>query len=464
MASESPSPGSLAVSPNSKRRLGRKDFEFTDLLGEGSYAKVYLAIRKNDKKQYAAKIVDKSHVIKHKKIEAVMQEKKVLTSCDHPSIVHLHFAFQDKYSFYFMLELVPNGELFDLIQRLGKLPNPVARFYAAEIINVLEYLHSKGIIHRDLKPENLLLTKERHLKLTDFGTAGILKKNEIDGVDISNEADSCVGTAEYVSPEVLDGKKQSPACDLWSLGCIVYHMLVGKPPFRGASEYLTFQKVMECKPPYPEDIDSVAKDLISKLLVLEPSKRLGAENLEQLKSHEFFKDIDWKKLTFSPVPKWREPVPSNLLMSQTNFPLSPNAAAESGTLTPISEGKSGTEKLDKPAETSKDKWTQFLIHNEKPVFTGLIQKRSFSGVGLFAKKRQLILTSFPRILYVDPQQMKLRGEIPWSENIVAELKNRKNFVLHTKGKQYNICCLSHEADAWVSAIRKLKTDVAKRQS
>mmetsp|Transcript_11885 Transcript_11885/g.29281 ORF Transcript_11885/g.29281 Transcript_11885/m.29281 type:complete len:485 (+) Transcript_11885:162-1616(+) len=467
--------------PSQRQRLKPKDFEFGELLGEGSFAKVFMATRKENGKRYAAKVVDKQHVVKHKKVEAVMQEKKILSQCQHRGIVHLHFAFQDSLSFYFMLELVPGGELYELIERVGKLPVDLARFFAAEIFDVLEYLHSKGILHRDLKPENILLTEDRHVKLTDFGTAGILQGSgrEIGGVDIANEKDSFVGTAEYVSPEILDGNEQSTACDLWSAGCTVYHMLVGVPPFRGASEYLTFQLVTQAKYTFPEGIDSEAKDIVQKLLVVDPKKRLGSKSMDEVKSHKFFSSIDWMKLMSMEAPKWKEPLSRDLLASQHILPNlktdeGKSQAASTSSGTSVSVAKSGQKnKFDMKANTGQDEktvqsnkstegidtislWRQFLIEGETVVFTGLIQKRSFTGVGFFSKRRQLVLTSFPRILYIDPREMRIRGEIPWSKNIVAEQKNRKNFVIHTHGKSYKLTCISHEADQWVKAIKSLK--------
>jgi len=438
------SPGSPA-SNRKKKNLGPSDFTFSDILGEGSFAKVFVATSKASKKQYAAKVVDKKHVIKHKKIDAVMQEKKILSVVKHPNIVALKCAFQDSHSFYFILELVSGGELYDLIQRITVLPKPVARFFSAELITVLEYLHGKGILHRDLKPENILLTEDRHIKLTDFGTAGMISASEADT--------QCVGTAEYVAPEVLNGGKQTTACDIWSVGCIIFQMLAGRPPFKAASEYLTFEEVTNIRYKFPKDFPLDAKDLITRILVKDPSKRLGAKDISELKNHAFFGSIDWKNLGKMPPPTWKESSSNQMDVSQNIFPTETNEETEKEKQAQTSN-QSDSKGSNSDSPTSK--WERFLIKNEKVEFTGLIQKRSFSGVGFWAKTRQLILTSFPRILYVDPQQMTLRGEIPWSDNLVAEHKNRKNFVLHIKGKQYPICCLSHEANAWTEAFKKLK--------
>ncbi len=467
------SAAAAAAEAPKKRKLGPRDFRFSTLLGEGSYAKVYLATRKEGGREFAAKIVDKAHVIRHKKTQTVMREKKVLSMCDHPNIVHLHCAFQDKYSFYFLLEFVHGGELFELIQRLERLDVALARVYTAEIVSMLEYLHGRGVLHRDLKPENILIAKDRHLKLTDFGTAGLLRAGES---KLAGGQEQFVGSADYVSPEVLDGKEQGKACDLWSVGCIVYHMLVGKPPFRGQSEYLTFQNILKGEPKYPADMPADAKDLLQKLLVRDPESRIGARDMGELKAHTFFKGIDWASLPTTEIPRWQEPDASGGL-STSKLGQDPDSDDD---IVPAKDGAAGssyvsqpeTRLLDLKGRTSKcaietqkvldehAEWKRFLIDRESVFYTGPIMKRSFRGIGILAKKRQLILTTFPRILYVDPARMQLKGEIPWSDSLVAEQLSRKHLVIYTRKKRYNITCLSHKADGWVSAIRKLKAQLA----
>lgn len=161
-------------------------------------------------------------------------------------------------------------------------------------------MHSRGIIHRDLKPENILLDKNMHVQITDFGTAKILKKED-DG-----RANSFVGTAQYVSPELLTEKSACKSSDLWALGCIAYQLLAGGVPFHGGNEYQTFKKIAACEYSFPEGFPADAKDLIEKLLLLDPAERLGDERnggFPALKAHPFFAGVDWEHLHETTPPK-----------------------------------------------------------------------------------------------------------------------------------------------------------------
>ena len=179
----------------------------------------------------------------------------------------------------------------------------LTRFYIAEVVVALEYLHKNGVIHRDLKPENILLSDDGHLKVTDFGTA----KDETE----ESRHNTFCGTAEYVSPEVLRDQEASRGCDLWAMACMVFQLLVGRPIFRAENEYLTFQQILNHPAEdfaYPSGFPPVAQDLIDRILVQEPSKRLGAGTDEEgtgyvaLKSHPFFEGIDWDSVGYTQPP------------------------------------------------------------------------------------------------------------------------------------------------------------------
>jgi 3-phosphoinositide dependent protein kinase-1 len=211
------------------------------------------------------------------------------------------------------MELAPGGEMFSDIRRLGRYSLSLARFYTAELVLILEYMHGARVIHRDLKPENLLFRAGQregeggHLKLTDFGTAKEILPLESMSASEKRRG-SFVGTAEYVSPEVLQDKQPTPSADLWSLGCILFQMLTGKVPFRGNSEYLTFQKILKGQVRWPEEMDRDVKDLLEKLLVVDPAKRLGAASFSDLKAHPFFNGIDWAGIWEADVPPRPQPV------------------------------------------------------------------------------------------------------------------------------------------------------------
>jgi 3-phosphoinositide dependent protein kinase-1 len=280
-------------------KKGVKDFEFGRTLGEGSYSTVLAATDRTTLREYAIKVLDKRHIIKEKKVKYVNIEKDTLNRLNsHPGIVRLYYTFQDERSLYFVLDLAANGELLATLKKIGTFDEECTRFYGAQILDAVAYMHSRGVIHRDLKPENVLLDSNMHIKITDFGTGKILdsKSKAQNGGDIlpgardSDRSASFVGTAEYVSPELLTNKEGGKPTDLWAFGCIIYQLLTGRPPFKGTTEYLTFEKILALDYSFPLGFPSVARDLVERLLVPDPSKRL---TVEHVMNHEFFDGINW---------------------------------------------------------------------------------------------------------------------------------------------------------------------------
>ncbi|KZT08424.1 kinase-like protein [Laetiporus sulphureus 93-53] len=279
------------------------DFWFLELLGEGSYSEVVHVRHKATGEEFAIKIINKNHLKKYSKVQTAMAEKNALVKLGavHPGIVRLHSAFQDQTDLYFVLDLAPNGELQSRISNLGSLSTECTRVYAAQLVDALGYMHSQGVIHRDLKPENLLLDDAFRIKITDFGTGKVLGSG-------GERAKTFVGTAQYISPELLEDGETSESSDFWALGCIVYQMITGRFAFQGLSEYLTFQKIKQLDYSFPEGFDEQAKDLVQRLLVRDPAKRLGAGplgseyDMQALRSHPFFASINWGTLWTDPVP------------------------------------------------------------------------------------------------------------------------------------------------------------------
>ncbi|GAX82854.1 hypothetical protein CEUSTIGMA_g10280.t1 [Chlamydomonas eustigma] len=294
--------------------LTLSDFNILGHIGDGSFATVILAERKapNNSEKYAIKIVNKHVVMRNKMVDYVKSERFILDALDYDGIVKLKFTFQDADSLYFGLEYCSGGDLYEQIKQKEKLSYREAQFYSAEMVLMLQALRDKQVIHRDLKPENLLLSDTGHLKLIDFGSAKafFLPQPALNAEGSKKaRATSFVGTAEYVAPEVLQNKPLTYSADLWALGCIIYQMLAGRPPFRGGSEYLTFQLVTEREFSFPEEFPDVARDLVDKLLVLEAEDRLGASDLEELKTHPFFTDISWSSLREQDAPEFIRPKP-----------------------------------------------------------------------------------------------------------------------------------------------------------
>ncbi|CAG8503063.1 10124_t:CDS:10, partial [Dentiscutata erythropus] len=438
------------------RKKGVNDFEFGKTLGEGSYSTVVSAIDRTSRREYAIKILEKKHIIKEKKVKYVNIEKNTLNKMNHPGIVRLYYTFQDQNSLYFVLDHAKNGELLTFIKKLGSFDLNCTRFYAAQIVSAIEYMHSQGVIHRDLKPENILLDENMHIKVTDFGTAKMLESTE-DGED--DRANSFVGTAEYVSPELLKEKSACKSSDFWALGCIIYQLIAGRPPFKGNNEYMTFQRIVNLEYTFPEGFPPVAKDLVQKLLVLNPSERLGSggkAGIAKLKKHPFFEGTNWDNIWNTPAPRLLPYLPPNPQHNKEELRTSTNAylrkfSDHSGdnNSSPIATGlkqndpfrleswaggDDGSDKVDpekaKKLEEQKRtsaQWIPFLLKSELIIRAGPINKRK----GLFSKKRLLILTDFPRLIYVDQEKMEQKGEIYWSSRMVVELKTKKTFFVHT---------------------------------
>ncbi|CAO3643930.1 unnamed protein product [Cunninghamella blakesleeana] len=273
------------------------DFEYGDILGEGSYSTVILGTDKKTNKQYAIKKLDKAHIVKNDKVKYVMIERDALSKMNHPGIVKLYWTFRDNRSLYYVLDLAPNGELYTFIRKMAPFDIETARFYASELLLAMEHIQNKNVIHRDIKPENILLDENMHIKITDFGSAKILSS----GTDVSENGStrSFVGTAEYVSPELLRSEPTSKGADWWAFGCVLFQMISGRSPFKAATDYLIFQNIKNLAFEFPTDFPEVAKDLVEKLLVLDPEKRFGSDKMggiDAVKNHPFFEGIIWENV------------------------------------------------------------------------------------------------------------------------------------------------------------------------
>ena len=253
-----------------------------------------------------------------------------------------------------------------------------------------------------------------------------------------------------MSPEILTGKmgEITVAADLWALGCIIFQMLVGRPPFRGESEYLTFQKVVNKDFGEIPDLADDANTLIDGLLKINPSERLGAcdGGYSMLKKHAFFKDISWETL-------WIEPPPLN--------PIQPNpkkfTERNVGDLTAalddmIEKSKQMTVHSRSSDLKGRQKWQQFCDLEESILRYGMVKKHR----GLMPKKRELILTNRPRLLYIDPISMLLKGEISFSDGLDVVVKD-EFFTVSVPGRDYKIEDIGKDAPGWAAAILNAKT-------
>ena len=285
-----------------KKSVNINSFYTVSVIGKGSYAKVLLVKKKDTGKYYAMKILKKQNIEKKKQEEHVKTERNILVGLkDSPFIIKMFYSFQNDQKLYFVLEYCSGGELFNLLQRKRRLLEEQAVFYAAQMVLALEHLHKQNIVYRDLKPENVLITENGYIKITDFGLSRMNVKQ--------NEAKSICGTPEYLAPEIIMKLGYGKGVDWWTLGSIIYEMLVGIPPFYTNNRNELFEKIKFINPKYPNYLSSSVKSLIDGLLRKDPSKRLGSvRGAEEIKEHPWFANVNWEcmaKQQYEPffVPK-----------------------------------------------------------------------------------------------------------------------------------------------------------------
>ena len=261
-----------------------KKYELKEVIGEGTFSIVRLGINNETKEKVAMKILEKSKIYRKDDLERIEREIKILKNFHHLNIIKIIEILESKKYHYFIMEYCENGELFNHIVEMEKLSDKESSYYYYQLINGLEYIHSKGIVHRDLKPENLLLGKGNILKIIDFGLS-----NFYNGFNL---LETPCGSPCYASPEMVSGNKYNGfKIDIWSTGIILYAMLCGYLPFEDENNDLLFKKILECKLEYPTFLSEDSIDLMNKILVTQPEKRIG---INDIKKHPFYiqgKDI-----------------------------------------------------------------------------------------------------------------------------------------------------------------------------
>eukprot|EP00058_Branchiostoma_floridae_P024541 XP_002610031.1 hypothetical protein BRAFLDRAFT_99984 [Branchiostoma floridae] len=258
---------------------------FDRVIGEGSFGSVFLSRNKLSGTYHALKRLNIGQVIRLQQVDHVNSERMVWASLRHPFICRLFGTSRDDRYLYLLLELAHGGELFSMLRRERKLSNERAKFYAAEIALALDYLHRNDIIYRGLKPEDILISKEGHVKLTDFGFAKV--------VSTPTRTYTLCGTPEYLAPEILLNKGHGKPVDWWTFGVLVYEMLAGQPPFCDEDHMGIYQKILTGMVYFPRYFPSDATHLIRGLLRADLKKRMSSSDIFP---HPWFKDIDWDSL------------------------------------------------------------------------------------------------------------------------------------------------------------------------
>ncbi|KAJ7699915.1 kinase-like domain-containing protein [Mycena rosella] len=295
--------------------VGPSSFVKVKMLGKGDVGKVYLVREKKTDKLFAMKVLSKKEMIERKKIKRALTEQEILATANHPFIVTLYHSFQSEGYLFFCMEYCMGGEFFRALQtRPGKcLPEDAARFYAAEVVAALEYLHLMGFIYRDLKPENILLHQSGHIMLSDFdlakqssdpGSMPVMIQSETNGAPLVDtmsctanfRTNSFVGTEEYIAPEVIAAQGHTAAVDWWTLGILIYEMIYATTPFKGPERNDTFANIRD-NPVHFRDTPKVTqagKDCVTRLLDKRERSRLGSKSgASEVKQHKWFSKINW---------------------------------------------------------------------------------------------------------------------------------------------------------------------------
>ena len=465
--------GELKIPLKTKNKYKIEDFDVLALSGKGAYGTVIKVKFKSDKegKLYAIKSMDILALDRIKKLYQAYLECDILSQLDSPYIVDILGAFDEKKKIYIVMQYLSKGDFSDFIRLNYPLKPETIQFYAGEIVNFLEYIQSKKIVHRDLKPENIMMNENWHLQVIDFATARVLGKYfdkqkmefKIDSYyDISETEDlkghkvvinqeddedddldnmhakperrgmTFVGTAEYVSPEVLGDKPAGFGSDVWALGIMIYQMYYGKTPFKEKTNYLIFRKIEQLKINFPENvaISEEAKDLINKILVKDPEKRLGAGepgseyDIAHLKAHPYFKDIDWDNLYKITPPNSEN---FDYLMSKKD---NHDQSSQIRHSVPIST-------------TKKDEGEGEVLKR------GYLEKKSR---WIYYNKRKAILYSTPKLVLIEPATNKIRGEIILDKKVKITHVSGNIFDLISPIRSYRFKTGDGDAPNWEKSI------------
>lgn len=281
--------GKFSQLMETKEKVTLKDFQLMKVLGRGSFGKVMLVKKKDNGKFYAMKILRKDVIIKRNQITNTKAERAILQQCQHPFLMTLRFAFQSSSKLYLVLDFYQGGELFYHLKNERRFTERTAKIYVGEIALALGHLHSTEVIYRDLKPENILLGPDGHVCLTDFGLAKEVGEGET--------TSSFCGTPEYLAPEIVASLGHDKAVDWWSLGILLYELTVGIPPFYSQNVNEMYEKIQHGVLRFPPFLSENCQSLIAELLNRDPAERCGSKNdVEDIKQHPFFDDIDWDKM------------------------------------------------------------------------------------------------------------------------------------------------------------------------
>ena len=489
----------LTIKLKSKNEYTKDDFEVVTFSGKGAYGTVLQVYLKKDpkKKIYAIKKLDINSLFSVNRLYQAYLENDILNELDSPYIVKVYGAFESDGKIHLVMDFLPNGDFSYFIKTNFPLKEDIIKFYSAEIVLFLEYMQSKNLIHRDLKPQNIMIDEKGHLKVIDFGTVRKLKyyydkremrfkeekvferidSEDIKGVknivnpdeedadeddyddedeeDEDNEDDNdfsekkkrriqkvrtkrsmtFVGTAEYISPEVIGDRPAEFGTDLWAFGVMLYQMYFNTTPFKAITTYLTFRNIEKPNITFPnEKISEQAKDLILKILVADPKKRLGGGDpgtqydMAHLKKHPFFKNIKWNNLHNTTPPGIKE---------YKFYECKKKSIYKDN------------EKNEGPVDLFEFFNDKSRSSNLRTIKEGIIKKKS---TWFHYEKRKIVLDSTPRIVLTSLNDDKYYREILLNKKCKVTLVENNCFDLKTPQKNYRFKGNNNDGNDWAGEI------------
>ena len=344
---------SPAVAAGLEREACKTDFESLEdkSIGKGGFGSVWKVRHKITKQIFAIKVINKESIVKQKMVEQTNREIEIMYKLDHPHIIKLYSHFEDDEDFCLIMQIASKGQLYSIIKRLKRLDQRTAAQYMREVISAIKYLHTRNppIIHRDIKPENILLDQEGRCKLADFGWSNF---------DVGDKfRDTYCGTPEYLAPEMITKSGHNESVDIWALGVLLFEMLTGRTPFNFTGDRIQlFNNIKTLRIVWTDDFPQLAKDLVGKILRLNPKDRL---TLDEIINHQWFRDVPIIKPVLTPIVyNERQKLESHLIQSIPEFDKERNIMNKS------------TMVNNKP----KNKVTRIISHNENPIKEANIQQ------------------------------------------------------------------------------------------
>ncbi|XP_026191094.1 putative 3-phosphoinositide-dependent protein kinase 2 [Cyclospora cayetanensis] len=444
-------------------------FELERFLGNGNFSEVFEVTEKGTANTFALKVFNRNDVMRLNKVDDVRMERHAMLRLNdpgHPNIIRLLDTFKDEHRVCFLYELAEGGELWEYVKYAGIMDKAWALRIISQLVSAVEYLHSKNIVHRDLKAENLVLTRDGVLKLIDLGNAMDLDHPEVAAPGLGTYLPPTllrmssrrairrptfqhyVGTPQFMPPEAIKNQDSGKLRDLWSLGCTIYQILAGNPPFSGSTDYFILLRVEARSLEFPPDFDPFARDLVERLLVAEPAKRLGANGFEEIKSHPFFPPgcFDQSSLPSDAMDKARQgkymQQQSQTLKRSSDSLKAEQVEAPSGEACEIrSDLEAGTAPAGEHAFSSASKQRDGSGQGEHAAGCRSLSKGGFGSSDAYISVEsieELLDHVVPRAVREQP-----KAEMPPHVRILVE---RLEYFLRSQGSQFSRECTM--ADEW----------------